>query len=60
MAEFAANKNVFLLTKLSLFFALRGLYLYISFEIVDLSDITTCEQINKKKAIDISEAIQLI
>ena len=60
MAEFAANNNNFLLTRLSLFFALRGLHPCISFDVVDLSDTTTRERINKKKAMDISKAMQSI
>ena len=60
MAEFAANNNDFAFTKLSPFFALRGLHLRMSFDVVDLSDKTTRERINKKKAIDISEAMQSI
>ena len=31
-----------------------------SFDVIDLLDITICEQINKKKAIDIPEFMQLI
>ena len=57
MVEFSANNNNFLLTKLSLFFALRGLYPRMSFDIVDFLDTTICKQINKKKAINISEAM---
>ena len=60
MAEFAANNNDFSSTKLSPFFASRGLHLRMSFDIVDLSDTTTRERINKKKTIDISEAMQSI
>ena len=60
MAEFAANKNNSLSTRLSPFFASRDLYPRMSFDVVYFSDITTREQINKKKALDISEAIQSI
>ncbi len=60
MTEFATNNNVSLSTKLSPFFNSRGLYPRMSFNIVDLSDTTICEQINKKKAIDISETMQSI
>ena len=60
MAEFAANNNDFASTKLSPFFASQGLYPRMSFDIIYLSDKTTHEQINKKKAIDISKAIQSI
>ena len=57
MAEFAANNNNSASTKLFLFFASKGLHLCMSFDVVDFSDTTTCEQINKKKAIDISESM---
>ena len=57
MAEFAANNNNSLSTRLSLFFASRGLHPRISFDVVDFSDTTTRERINKKKAIDIFEAM---
>ena len=61
MVEFVANNNNSAPTRLSLFFASKGLYLRISFDIVDFSDTTTCERINKKKAIDIiSESMQSI
>ena len=60
MAEFAANNNDFSSTRLSPFFVSRGLHPRMSFDVVDLSDITTRERINKKKAIDISEAMQSI
>ena len=60
MAEFAANNNNSLSTKLSPFFASRGLHLRMSFDVVDFSDTTTRERMNKKKAIDISEAMQSI
>ena len=57
MAEFAVNNNNFLSTRLSPFFASRGLHPRMSFDVVDLSDTTTCKRINKKKAIDFSEAM---
>lgn len=60
MAEFAANNNSFLLARFSSFFALKGLHLRISFDIFDLSNILIRKRINKKKAIDISQAMQLI
>ena len=59
MAEFAANNNESASTKLSPFFASRDLHPRMSFDVVNLSD-TTRERINKKKAIDISEAMQSI
>ena len=60
MAEFVANNNNFAFTRLSPFFASKGLHLHMIFDIIDLSDISTYERINKKKAIDISEFMQLI
>ena len=60
MAEFAANNNDSSSTKLSPFFASRGLHPRMSFDVVDLSDTTTRKRINKKKAINISEAMQSI
>ncbi len=60
MTKFMANNNISLSTKLSPFFTPRGLHLRMSFDVFDLSDTTTREQINKKKAIDISETMQLI
>ena len=60
MVEFEANNNNSASTKLSPFFASRGLYPRMSFDVIDLSDKTTHKQIDKKKAIDISEAMQSI
>ncbi len=60
MAEFVTNNNISSSTKLSPFFASRGLHSHMSFDVVDLSDTTTREWINKKKAIDISKAMQSI
>lgn len=60
MIELIINNNDFGFTKLSLFFISTNLYLYISFSIVDLSNIITCKQIKKRKAIDILENISLI
>ena len=57
MAKFVANNNDSTSIKLSPFFALRGLHLRINFVVVDLSDTTTRERINKTKTIDISESI---
>ena len=58
MAEFAANNNELASIKLSPFFASRGFYLQMSFNIVELSDIIILKQINRQKALDISKAIQ--
>ena len=60
MAEFAANNNNFAFTRLFLFSASKSLYLYMSYDIIELSNITICKWINKKKAIHISNLIQLI
>lgn len=59
MAEFAVNNNNFACIKLSPFFDLKDLNLHMSLNIVDFWNIITCKQINKKKAINISEAMQL-
>ena len=53
MAEFAANNNELAYIKLFPFFASKGLHLHISFDMVNLSDANTCEQINKQKTLDI-------
>ena len=57
MAELAAHNKNFVSIGLSPFFTSRGLHLRMSFDVVDLLDTTTCERINKKKAVDILEAI---
>ena len=49
-----------MLITLFLFFASRGLYPCMSFNVIDLLDIITCKSINKKKIIDIFEIIQSI
>ena len=54
MAEFAANNNESASTKLSPFFATKGLHPRMSFDIVELSDTSTRERILKQKALDIS------
>ena len=60
MIKFVVNNNDFVSTRLSLFFALRGLHLRISFDVISFSDTTTRKQINIKKTIDISESMQSI
>ena len=57
MIEFAINniKSVFI--KLSLFFTLKSLHLYKNFDIINFLNISTCKWINKRKIIDILEAI---
>ncbi len=54
MAEFAANNNESASPKLSSFFATKGLHSRMSFDIVDLSNASTCERILKQKALNIS------
>ncbi len=54
IVEFIANNNKSASTKLSPFFATKGLHFYMNFDIVDLSDASTCEWIFKQKALDIS------
>ncbi len=54
MAKFAANNNKSAFIKLSPFFATKSLHPRMSFDIVDLSNASTCEQILKQKALDIS------
>lgn len=60
MVKFTANNNSSVFTKLFLFFVLRGLHLYISFDIIDLLDTRTQKWINKIKTIDISKSMQSI
>lgn len=57
MTVFVAYNNNFVFTGLFLFFISKDLYLRMSFDIIDLSDIIFYKKINKKKAIDISKAI---
>ncbi len=54
MAEFAANNNQSAFTKLSPFFATKGLHFCISFDIIELFDTSICERIFKQKVLDIS------
>ena len=60
IAEFVANNNNSVSSKLSPFFASKYLYLRISFDVINFLDNTTYERINKKKAINISESMQSI
>ena len=48
MVKFVANKKDFLSIISFLFFVLENLHLHMSFDIVNLLDITTHERINKK------------
>lgn len=57
MIEFVINNNDSAFTRLSLFFTSRGLYLCISFDIIDFLDFIICEQLNNKKATDIFKAM---
>ena len=54
MAEFAANNNESASTKLSPFFATKGLHPHMSFDKVELSHASTCKRIFNQKALDIS------
>ena len=56
IAKFMANNNNFASNRLSLFFASRGLYLRMSFDVINLLNTITHERINKKKAIHISKS----
>ena len=60
MAEFAPINNESASTKLSLFFPTKGMHHHISFDIVDLSNSSTCKRIFKQKASDISGNMQTI
>ena len=60
MAEFTANNNKSASTKLSPFFATKGLHPHMSFDIVELSDASTCKRILKQNALDISGNMQTI
>lgn len=57
MAKFVGNNNNSISTRLFLFFALKRLYLCISFDIIDFSDFIIRKRLNKKKAINIFKAI---
>ena len=47
MAKFAANNNESASTKFFLYIIFKGLYLYMNFDIVDLSNISTYKWISK-------------
>ena len=57
MVKFAANNNKSASIKLYPFFTLKGLYLYISFDGIDFSDIITRKRVKKRKTMDISKVI---
>ena len=58
MAKFAANNNESASTKLSPFFATKGLHPCMSFDKVELSDASTRKRILNQKALDISGNMQ--
>lgn len=58
MAEFAANNNESAFIKFFLFFYTKNLYLYISFNIKELSNTSTYQQIFKQKTLNTSENMQ--
>lgn len=60
MAEFAANNNNSSSIQAFQFLVLRASHRRMSLHLVHLLETTTCKLINKKKAIDISEATQSI
>ena len=57
--EFVANNNELASTKLSPFFATKSLYIYMSFDKVELFNANTCKQIFNQKALDISRNMQI-
>ena len=57
MAKFVANNNKSAFTKLIFFITLKNLYSYLDFDIINFLNIIICNQINKKKAINILKAI---
>lgn len=58
MAKFIANNNKSASTKLFLFITTQNLYLYLSFNIIELSNTSTCKQLPKQNALDISGIMQ--
>lgn len=58
IVEFTANNNKLVSIKLSPFFITKGLYLYLSFDLVKLSNASTCKWIIKLKALDILGNLQ--
>ena len=52
MAKFVTNNINSTFTRLFPFFTLRSLHSRINFDIINFSDITTLQQINKKKTMD--------
>ena len=58
MAKFAANNIESTSTKLSPFFATKGLHPCMSFYKVELSNTSTCKRIFNQKALDIFGNIQ--
>lgn len=60
MAKFITNNNILIFIKLFSFFIIKGLYPYISLDIVQLFNFNICKWILKQKALDIFENIQTI
>lgn len=58
IVEFVANNNKWASTKLFPFFASKGLYLHMSFDIIDIFDANTWKRIYKQKTLDISGNIE--
>ncbi len=58
IAEFAANNNISASTKLSLLFTTKNLHPRIRFDIVELSNTSTCKWIFQQKTLHISENMQ--
>ena len=58
MAKFAANNNELASTKLSPFYATKGLHPHMSFDIVDFSNTSTRKRIFKQKALEISRNME--
>ena len=58
IAKFTANNNKSNFTKLFLFFATKGFYLYMSFDKVEPSNASSCKQIFNTKTLGISGNMQ--
>ena len=58
MMEFVANNNISAFTKLFPFFAIKSLHSHMSFDIVELFDISICERILYQNTLNISRNMQ--
>lgn len=58
IAKFAVHNYKLTSIKLFLFFTIKGLYLYISFDIIDFSNTSIHKRIFKQKALNISRNIE--